>query len=34
VLGEEALQAVRQTLDGRRRELDAWEEVSVSTAHR
>ena len=34
VLGEEALQAVRQTLDGRRRELDVWEEVSVSTAFR
>jgi NAD(P)-dependent dehydrogenase (short-subunit alcohol dehydrogenase family) len=32
VLGDEALQAVRQTLDGRRRELDAWEALSVSTA--
>jgi NAD(P)-dependent dehydrogenase (short-subunit alcohol dehydrogenase family) len=32
VLGEEAVEAVRQTLDGRRRELDAWEALSVSTA--
>jgi hypothetical protein len=32
VLGGEAVQAVREVLDRRRRELDAWEELSVSTA--
>jgi NAD(P)-dependent dehydrogenase (short-subunit alcohol dehydrogenase family) len=32
VLGEEAVEVVRQTLDERRRELDAWETLSVSTA--
>jgi NAD(P)-dependent dehydrogenase (short-subunit alcohol dehydrogenase family) len=32
VLGEEAVEAVREALDRRRRELDAWEELSVSTA--
>jgi NAD(P)-dependent dehydrogenase (short-subunit alcohol dehydrogenase family) len=32
VLGEEAVTAVREALDERRRELDAWEEISASTA--
>jgi NAD(P)-dependent dehydrogenase (short-subunit alcohol dehydrogenase family) len=32
VLGPEAVQAVRDKLDARRRELDAWSEVGASTA--
>jgi NAD(P)-dependent dehydrogenase (short-subunit alcohol dehydrogenase family) len=32
VLGREAVQAVRDKLDARRRELDAWSEVGASTA--
>jgi NAD(P)-dependent dehydrogenase (short-subunit alcohol dehydrogenase family) len=31
-LGEEAVQAIREKLDGQRRDLDAWEQVSVTTA--
>jgi NAD(P)-dependent dehydrogenase (short-subunit alcohol dehydrogenase family) len=32
VLGAEAVEAVREKLDGQRRELDAWEPVARSTA--
>jgi NAD(P)-dependent dehydrogenase (short-subunit alcohol dehydrogenase family) len=31
-LGEEAVEAIREKLDGQRRDLDAWERVSVTTA--
>jgi NAD(P)-dependent dehydrogenase (short-subunit alcohol dehydrogenase family) len=32
VLGEEAVQAIREKLTGQRQDLDAWEHVSASTA--
>jgi NAD(P)-dependent dehydrogenase (short-subunit alcohol dehydrogenase family) len=32
-LGEEALQAVREKLDGQRQDLDAWQELSTATGY-